>query len=196
MSDLLNNAVMELSKLPGIGKRTAMRLVLHLLRWEPSEVDQMSGALYQFRSEIRHCKLCNNLSDHEVCGICAAPNRDRKVVCVVEQVGDLLSIENTGQYHGLYHVLGGVISPMSGVAPSDLRIDKLLDVVRHNGVVEVIMALPTTVEGDTTQFYIARQLEGSGVRISVISRGIGFGDQLEYADAMTVGHALSNRQKL
>ncbi len=173
-----------------------MRLALHLLKWEVEEVDQMSGALFQFRQEIKKCRLCNNLSDTDTCGICNSTNRDQTTVCVVEQVGDLLSIENTGEYRGLYHVLGGVISPMSGVSPSDLRIDMLLSVVKENGVKEVIMALPTTIEGETTQFYINSQLQATGVRVSVISRGIGFGDELEYADAMTVGHALSNRQQL
>ena len=194
MSKLLDNVVGELSKLPGIGRRTALRLAMHLLRTSTEEVGQMTEAIDTFRREIKYCKQCNNLSDTDLCPICANPTRDHSTVCVVEQVGDVLSIENTGQYNGLYHVLGGVISPMQGIGPSDLKIDLLLERIAGGGIKEVILAIGTTVEGETTQFYLSRRLEQCpGLRVTSIARGIGFGDELEYADELTIAHAIHNR---
>lgn len=194
MSKLLDDVVGELSRLPGIGRRTALRLSMHLLRMDTEEVLRMAQSMSDFRSQIRYCARCNNLSDEELCPICADPSRDRSVVCVVEQVGDVLSIENTRQYNGLYHVLGGVISPMQGIAPSDLKIDLLLDNIAQGGIREVILALGTTVEGETTHFYLTRRLEQfPDVKVSTIARGIGFGDEIEYADELTIAHALHNR---
>ncbi len=197
MSRLLDDVVGELSKLPGIGRRTALRLALHMLRMEPEDVGQMTAAIDSFRSGIKYCKFCNNLSDDEVCPICRNESRDRTTVCVVEQVGDVMSIENTRQYNGLYHVLGGVISPMQGIGPSDLKIDMLLENIARGGISEVILAISTTVEGETTQFYITRRLEEcGGVKVTSIARGIGFGDELEYADELTIAHAIHNRTKI
>lgn len=196
MSKLLDNVVCELSKLPGVGRRTALRLALHLLRRDIDDVDMLAGSLYQFRRDIKYCTQCNNLSDNDLCPICSDPKRDRSVVCVVEQVADLISIENTGQYAGIYHVLGGVISPIQGISPSDLRINLLTDNIQRYQVREVILAIGTTVEGETTSYYISRKLQPLGITISAISRGIGFGDELEYADEMTITHALKNRKSL
>lgn len=196
MSRLLEDVVGELSRLPGIGRRTALRLAIHILRMEPGDVGQMTDAIDRFRNEIKYCSRCNNLSDDELCPICRSPQRDASMVCVVEGVGDVLSIESTRQYNGLYHVLGGVISPMQGIGPSDLKIDLLLDNIARGGIKEVILAIGTTVEGETTQFYITRRLEGTGVRISTIARGIGFGDDIEYADQLTIAHAINNRTKI
>ena len=194
MSKLLDDVVGELSRLPGIGRRTALRLSLHLLRMDAEEVVRMAQSMSDFRTRIRYCARCNNLSDEELCPICSDPSRDRSVICVVEQVGDVLSIENTRQYNGLYHVLGGVISPMQGIAPSDLKIDLLLDNIARGGVREVILALGTTVEGETTLFYLTRRLEQfPDVKVSTIARGIGFGDEIEYADELSIDHALHNR---
>ena len=194
MSKLLDDVVGELSRLPGIGRRTALRLSLHLLRMDAEEVVRMAQSMSDFRTRIRYCARCNNLSDEELCPICSDPSRDRSVICVVEQVGDVLSIENTRQYNGLYHVLGGVISPMQGIAPSDLKIDLLLDNIARGGVREVILALGTTVEGETTLFYLTRRLEQfPDVKVSTIARGIGFGDEIEYADELTLAHALHNQ---
>ena len=193
-SRLLEQAVGELSKLPGIGRRTALRLALHLLTREKEEVRQLADALDRFRTDIKHCSYCNNLSDKDICPICADPSRDRSVVCVVEQVGDVMSIENTRQYNGLYHVLGGVISPMQGISPSDLKIDLLLENIQRQGIKEVILAIGTTVEGETTLFYISRRLQQfPDVKVTTIARGIGFGDEIEYADGLTIAHAISNR---
>lgn len=196
MSQLLDNVVVELGKLPGVGRRTALRLALHILRQDVEQADMLAGAIYQFRRDIKRCEKCNNLSDTDICPICASTRRDRTVVCVVEQVADLISIEAASQYNGLYHVLGGVISPMTGITPSDLRIDLLQKSVEQNGVKEVILALPTTIEGETTQFYISRRLEGLPVTLTAISRGIGFGDEIEYAAPETIAHSLSNRKPL
>jgi recombination protein RecR len=193
MSRLLDDVVGELARLPGIGRRTALRLAIHLLRLDPEDVGRMAGAMERFRREIKYCTRCNNLSDDDLCPICRNESRDRSVVCVVEGVGDVISIENTRQYNGLYHVLGGVISPMQGVGPSDLKIDLLLENIARGEIKEVILAIGTTVEGETTQFYISRRLEGTGVRITAISRGIGFGDEIEYADELTIAHAIHNR---
>lgn len=194
MSKLLDDVVGELSKLPGIGRRTALRLAIHMLRMGREDVGGMTSAIDAFRNNIKYCSRCNNLSDDELCPICADMERDRSVVCVVEQVSDVISIENTRQYRGLYHVLGGVISPMQGVGPSDLKIDLLLDNIARGEIREVILAISTTVEGETTQFYITRRLEECpDVRISTIARGIGFGDEIEYADELTIAHAIHNR---
>ncbi|WP_308502521.1 recombination mediator RecR [uncultured Alistipes sp.] len=197
MSQLLQNVVGELSKLPGIGRRTALRLAMHLLRMEPESVAEMTESIDRFRNEIRHCAQCNNLSDEEVCPICADPERDHATICVVEQVADVLSIENTHQYRGLYHVLGGVISPMQGIAPSDLKIDLLCDRIAAGGVKEVILAISTSVEGETTLFYLMNRLRRyPGLKITSIARGIGFGDELEYVDELTITHALRNRREI
>ncbi|MBO5893336.1 MAG: recombination protein RecR [Alistipes sp.] len=197
MSQLLQDAVSEFAKLPGIGRRTALRLAMHLLKMETSAVEQMTDSIARFRRDIRHCELCNNLSDTARCPICSNPERDHSTICVVEQVGDLMSIENTRQYRGLYHVLGGVISPMQGVGPSDLKIDLLIDKIASGTVKEVILAISTSVEGETTLFYILNQLKQfPTVRISTIARGIGFGDELEYVDELTITHALINRREV
>lgn len=197
MSRLLQHVVGELSKLPGIGRRTALRLAIHLLRMEPDSVADMTRSIDDFRQKIRYCRVCNNLSDEEVCPICADRERDRSTICVVEQVADVLSIENTRQYRGLYHVLGGVISPMQGIAPSDLKIDLLTERIARGGVREVILAISTSVEGETTLFYLMNRLRGyEGLKITSIARGIGFGDELEYVDELTITHALMNRREI
>lgn len=197
MSKLLDDVVGELSRLPGVGRRTAMRLAMHLLRMETRDVELMAESMSRFRRDIRYCSRCNNLSDDELCEVCSDASRDRTTVCVVEQVKDVISIENTRQYNGLYHVLGGVISPMQGIGPSDLKIDLLLEHIARGEVGEVILALSTTVEGETTSFYISRRLAGcEGVRITSIARGIGFGDELDYADELTIAHAIHNRRPL
>ncbi|MBE6190153.1 MAG: recombination protein RecR [Alistipes sp.] len=197
MSQLLQDVVGELQKLPGIGRRTALRLAMHLLRMECESVDGMTRAIDRFRHDIKHCARCNNLSDTELCPICQSEERDRTTVCVVEQVADLLSIENTHQYRGLYHVLGGVISPMQGIAPSDLKIDLLCDRIAEGEIKEVILAISTSVEGETTLFYLMSRLrQFPEVKVTTIARGIGFGDELEYVDELTITHALMNRRAL
>ena len=197
MSLLLQSVVSELQKLPGIGRRTALRLAMHLLRMETESVDGMTRAIDRSRHDIKHCTRCNNLSDTDLCPICADEERDRTTICVVEQVADLLSIENTHQYRGLYHVLGGVISPMQGIAPSDLKIDLLCDRIAEGEVKEVILAISTSVEGETTLFYLMSRLrQFPDVKVSTIARGIGFGDELEYVDELTITHALMNRRLL
>lgn len=197
MSQLLQNVVGELSKLPGVGRRTALRLAIHLLRMDREEVAQMTESIDRFRNEIRYCARCNNLSDEEICPICADEERDHTTICVVEQVADVLSIENTHQYRGLYHVLGGLISPMQGISPSDLKIDLLCDRIAAGGVREVILAISTSVEGETTLFYLMNRLrQFEGLKITSIARGIGFGDELEYVDELTITHALRNRREI
>ena len=197
MSQLLQEVVGELQKLPGIGRRTALRLAMHLLKMEPESVDDMTTAIDRFRHEIQHCSRCNNLSDDAVCPICRNAERDHSTICVVEQVADLLSIENTHQYRGLYHVLGGVISPMQGISPSDLKIDLLCERIAKGNVKEVILAISTSVEGETTLFYLTSRLrQFPDVKITTIARGIGFGDELEYVDELTITHALLNRRSL
>ena len=197
MSQLLQDVVGELQKLPGIGRRTALRLAMHLLRMECDSVDGMTRAIDRFRHDIKHCVRCNNLSDTELCPICQSEERDRTTICVVEQVADLLSIENTHQYRGLYHVLGGVISPMQGIAPSDLKIDLLCDRIAEGEVKEVILAISTSVEGETTLFYLMSRLrQFPDLKVTTIARGIGFGDELEYVDELTITHALMNRRAL
>ena len=197
MSKLLQDAVAEFAKLPGVGRRTALRLAMHLLKMEGDEVEQMMQTISRYRREIRHCVRCNNLSDSDICPICSNPERDHTTICVVEQVGDLMSIENTRQYRGMYHVLGGVISPMQGVGPSDLKIDLLVEKIKQGGINEVILAISTSVEGETTLFYIMNRLrQYPEVRVTTIARGIGFGDELEYVDELTITHAMINRREV
>ena len=192
-SKLLENAVYEMSQLPGIGKRTALRLVLHLLKQPESQTHNLSKALSTLRDEVNFCKSCHNISDAELCEICANPKRDTTTICVVEDIRDVMAIENTSQYRGLYHVLGGKISPMEGVGPQDLNIDPLIEKVKAGGVSELIFALSSTMEGDTTNFYIYKQLEGVMIKTSTIARGISVGDELEYADEVTLGRSILNR---
>lgn len=192
-SRLLQKAVEEMSQLPGIGKRTALRLVLHLLRQPEAQTESLSRALRELRSGIRHCRECHNISDTEVCEICSNPRRDRTMVCVVEDIRDVMAIENTGHYRGLYHVLRGKISPMEGIGPQDLTIDSLVEKVRKGEVEELIFALSATMEGDTTNFYMSRQLEGMAVKLTTIARGIPVGDDLEYADEVTLGRSILQR---
>lgn len=192
-SVLLDNAVKEFSKLPGIGKKTALRLVLHLLRQSNEDVEQFGNAFITLRNGIRYCKVCHNISDSEICGICADERRDASQICVVENINEVISIENTQQFHGLYHVLGGVISPMDGVGPSDLAIDELIARLETGGIKEVILALSPTMEGDTTNFYLYKKLAKYEVEITTIARGVSIGDELEYADEVTLGRSILNR---
>ena len=197
MSKLLQDVVGELSKLPGVGRRTALRLAIHILRMERESVAEMTESIDRFRNEIKYCAQCNNLSDEEICPICADAERDHTTVCVVEQVADVLSIENTRQYKGLYHVLGGVISPMQGISPSDLKIDLLTGRIAAGGIREVILAISTSVEGETTLFYLMNRLrQFPALKVTSIARGIGFGDELEYVDELTITHALRNRREV
>ena len=197
MSKLLQDVVGELSKLPGVGRRTALRLAIHILRMERESVAEMTESIDRFRNDVKYCAECNNLSDEEVCPICLDDERDRTTICVVEQVADVLSVENTRQYKGLYHVLGGVISPMQGISPSDLKIDLLTERIARGGVKEVILAISTSVEGETTLFYLMNRLrQFPGVKVTSIARGIGFCDELEYVDELTITHALRNRREV
>lgn len=197
MSKLLQDVVGELSKLPGVGRRTALRLAIHMLRMEAESVGDMTRSIDRFRNEVKYCSRCNNLSDEDVCPICANPERDHATICVVEQVADVLSIENTRQYKGLYHVLGGVISPMQGISPSDLKIDLLTQRIARGDIREVILAISTSVEGETTLFYLMNRLrQYPDLKITSIARGIGFGDELEYVDELTITHALLNRRQI
>ncbi|MCR4918556.1 MAG: recombination mediator RecR [Prevotella sp.] len=202
-SILLERAVTEISNLPGIGRKTALRLALHLLHQEPSATDRLADALTHLRHDVKHCRLCHNISDTELCPICASGRRDASLVCVVENIQDVMAIENTQQYSGLYHVLGGLISPMDGVGPSQIEIDSLVERVRQTltatanddctAIQEVILALSSTMEGDTTAFYINRRLAETGVKVSVIARGISVGNELEYTDELTLGRSILNR---
>jgi recombination protein RecR len=192
-SRLLEDAVNEFSKLPGIGSKTALRLVLHLLRQPQAESEMLGKAIIQLRQEIKHCSICHNISDQNICQICSDPRRDNQTICVVENIRDVMSVENTRQFKGIYHVLGGVISPMDGIGPSDLSLASLEEKVKKGAVKEVIMALPTTMEGDTTSFYIYRKIKDVGIKISTIARGIAIGDDLEYADEVTLGRSIVNR---
>ncbi len=192
-SKLLQTAVEEFSKLPGIGRKTSLRLVLHLLGQDREDVNYFAKAISKLREEVVYCKSCHNISDREECDICGSPRRDKTIICVVEDLRDVIAIENTGQYHGLYHVLGGIISPMDGIGPDDLHIQSLVDRVRNNPVQEIILALSTTMEGDTTNFYIFRKLQDLNLKISAIARGIAIGDELEYADEVTLGRSIMNR---
>ena len=192
-SKLLENAVTEFARLPGIGKKTALRLVLHLLKKEQEEVHRFSEALTRLKDEVRHCKSCHNISDTDVCNICSNGSRDHSIVCVVENIRDVMSIENTQQYRGVYHVLGGIISPMDGIGPSDLEIDSLLRRVEEGGIREVIFALSTTMEGDSTNFFLFRKLKNSNIRITTLARGVSVGDELEFTDELTLGRSIVNR---
>ena len=192
-SKLLEKAVEEFAKLPGIGKKTALRLVLNLLNREVDDVTRFATAITSLREEIRFCKKCHNISDIEICQLCSNPSRDNSTLCVVEDIRDVMAIENTQQYRGLYHVLGGVISPMDGIGPQHLNIESLIDKVNSGEVKEIIFALSTTMEGDTTNFYIFKKLKETSVKVSTIARGIAFGDELEYADEITLGQSIANR---
>lgn len=192
-SKLLENAVYEMSQLPGIGKRTALRLVLHLLRQPKTQTEHLVNALGTLRDEIKFCKNCHSISDVDICDICSNPNRRKDIVCVVEDIRDVMAIESTGQYRGLYHVLGGKISPMDGVGPQNLTINSLIEKVKSAQITELIFALSATMEGDTTNFYIYKQLEGVDIKTSTIARGIGVNDELEYADEITLGRSIVNR---
>ena len=192
-SQLLERAVEAFSQLPGVGRKTALRLVLHLLRQPAGEVDGFAEAIVRVKHDVKYCKVCHNISDSDVCSICSDPRRDASLVCVVENIQDVMAIENTQQFHGLYHVLGGIISPMDGVGPHDLEIDSLVKRVDEGGVKELILALASTMEGDTTNFYLSRKLKGKNVKLSVIARGISVGDELEYTDEVTLGRSILNR---
>jgi recombination protein RecR len=192
-STLLQHAVNEMSRLPGIGRKSALRLVLHMLRMDPNQVDSLAGSLSQLVHEVRYCRVCHNISDVETCAICSDSHRDAGMVCVVENVQDVMAIEQTQQYRGLYHVLGGVISPMDGISPSNLEIQSLIERVQAGGVREVILALSPTMEGDTTNFYIYRKLQDTGVAVTVIARGVAQNDELQYTDEVTLGRALLGR---
>ncbi|MFQ6940108.1 MAG: recombination mediator RecR [Alistipes finegoldii] len=197
MSKLLQDVVGELSKLPGVGRRTALRLAIHILRMERESVAEMTESIDRFRNDVKYCAECNNLSDEEVCPICLDDERDRTTICVVEQVADVLSIENTHQYQGPLPRAGRVISPMQGISPSDLKIDLLTERIARGGVKEVILAISTSVEGETTLFYLMNRLrQFPGVKVTSIARGIGFGDELEYVDGLTITHALRNRREV
>lgn len=192
-SQLLEKAVSEFSKLPGIGRKTALRLVLNMLRRTDDEVNTFTQSLTRLKSEVHYCRVCHNISDTDLCPICSDPRRDASQVCVVENIQDVMAIENTQQYHGLYHVLGGIISPMDGIGPGDLQIDSLVKRVETGDVGEVILALSSTMEGDATNFYISRKLSPLHVKVSVIARGISVGDELEYTDEVTLGRSILNR---
>jgi len=192
-SKLLEQAVREFASLPGIGNKTALRLVLHLLKQDTEDVESFGNAMIELKQNIHHCKTCKNISDTETCQICSNPNRDGNLVCVVENIRDVMSIENTGQYTGLYHVLGGIISPMDGIGPADLTIDSLEQRIEEGRIDEVILALSTTMEGDTTNFYIYKRLKNHPVRVSTLARGVAIGDELEYADEITLGRSIVDR---
>jgi recombination protein RecR len=192
-SKLLENAVEEFAKLPGIGRKTALRLVLHLLRSDLNEVEGFGNAMIQLKREVKHCGICHNISDTETCNICANPNRNDTTICVVETIRDVLSIENTHQFNGRYHVLGGIISPMDGIGPNNLEIDSLINRVETGDVNEVILALSTTMEGDTTNFYLYKKLKQFEVKITTIARGVAVGGELEYTDELTLGRSILNR---
>ena len=202
-SILLSDAVEQVASLPGIGRKTALRLVLHLLRQPNKDVEAFTGAISKLKEEVKYCRVCHTISDQEVCPICQSHSRDKHTVCVVENVQDVMSIENTGQYNGLYHVLGGIISPMDGVGPADIEIDSLVERVKNDDIHEVILALPTTMEGDTTNFYIYRRLQNlnkgdnasspDSLKISQIARGIAIGNEIEYTDEITLGRSIVNR---
>ena len=192
-SKLIEDAVNEFASLPGVGKKTALRFVLHLLKKNTAEVEKFGSAFIKLRNELRYCNKCHNISDSELCAICASANRDHSLVCVVEDVRDVMAIENTQQYKGVYHVLGGIISPMDGIGPSDLNIESLAEKVKRGEIKEVMMALSTTMEGDTTNFYIYKRLKDQPVSITTIARGVSIGDELEYADEITLGRSIVNR---
>jgi recombination protein RecR len=192
-SKLIESAVEQFATLPGIGKKTALRLVLHLLKKNEHDVQHFGNTLIKMREQIKYCQKCFNISDSDICEICINPKRDQSIVCVVQDIRDVLAIENTGQHRGVYHVLGGIISPMDGIGPGDLNIEPLVQKVAFGEIKEIVLALSTTMEGDTTNFYIYRRLQDSEINISVIARGIAFGDELEYADEITLGRSIVNR---
>lgn len=192
-SKLLEEAIVELVKLPGIGKRTALRLAIWILKQEPSRAETLGNALISLRNNITYCRICHNIADGDVCNICSDEKRDKHIICVVEDIRDVMAIENTNQHKGVYHVLGGIISPMEGIGPQDINIGALIDKTESEEVKEVIMALPSTTEGDTTAFYIFRKIQKNVPVISAISRGIAIGDDLEYADEVTLGKSIKNR---
>jgi recombination protein RecR len=192
-SKLLENAINELSKLPGVGKKTALRLVLHMLKWTNEEVERFGTSFITLKNEVKRCRVCHNISDNDTCEICSNSSRDAETVCVVENIRDVMSIENTHQFNGVYHVLGGLISPMDGVGPGDLTITSLVERIANGNVKEVILALSTNMEGETTNFYIYRKIKSMPVNISTIARGVGFGDELEYTDEITLGRSIKNR---
>jgi recombination protein RecR len=192
-SKLLENAVNEFASLPGIGRKTAFRLVMNLLKRDSEEVKRFGESIIRLHREIHYCKSCHNISDSEICSICSDEKRDRSIVCVVENIPDVMAIENTRQYRGIYHVLGGVISPVDGIGPADLRIDSLEEKVSSGGISEVILALSTTMEGDTTNFYLYRRLNKYNVFLTTLARGVAIGDELEYTDEITLGRAINNR---
>jgi recombination protein RecR len=195
-SALIENAVNEFAKLPGIGKKTALRLVLHLLKQETAQVEQFGDVIARMRQQIRFCNVCHNVSDAEVCSICSSHSRQKQVVCVVESIRDVMAIENTQQFNGLYHVLGGIISPIDGIGPDQLNVHSLVERVQYQGVEEIIMAVSPTIEGDTTIYYLSKKLKEFPVKITTIARGIAFGGELEYADEMTLARSISNRLPL
>jgi recombination protein RecR len=193
-SSLLSNAVEELTALPGIGRKSALRFALHLLKQPRENVERFSKAIIRMRDEIKYCTVCNMISDTPICSVCSDSRRDSSLVCVVESVRDVLSIENTGEFKGVYHVLGGIISPMDGVSPSDLSIDSLVNRVESGSVEEVFLALSTTMEGETTSYYIYKKIGRFPIKVSTIARGVGFGDELEFTDEVTLGRSITNRQ--
>lgn len=195
-SRLLERAVQELTHLPGVGRKTALRFALYLLRQNQETVHAFSDSLTRLRDEVKHCRVCHNLSDTEICDICSNPRRDTSTICVVENIHSVMSIENTGQFHGLYHVLGGVISPMDGVGPSNLELESLFARVAQGGIKEIILALNPTMEGDTTNFYISRRLADTDVKFTVLARGVSVGDDLEYTDEVTLGRSILGRTPL
>lgn len=195
-SKLLERAVQELTKLPSVGRKTALRYALYILSQDKEAVHTLSDSITKLRDEVKHCKICHNISDTEVCDICSNPQRDKSTICVVENIHSVMSIENTGQFHGLYHVLGGVISPMDGVGPADLELKSLFERVEQGGIQEIILALNPTMEGDTTNFYISRNLAQTGVKLSVLARGVSVGDDLEYTDEVTLGRSILGRTPL
>jgi len=192
-SKLLENSLNELSKLPGIGKKTALRLALYILKEENNYAESLGNSIIKLRNEIQYCKTCHNISDSETCEICSNPKRDHSTLCVVEDVRDVMAIENTGQFTGIYHILGGIISPMDGIGPGDLNIESLIKKISEDKINEVIMALSTTIEGDTTNYYIYKKLSRFNIKITTIARGISIGDELEYADEITLGRSIINR---
>ncbi len=192
-SKLLDKAVNEFSKLPGIGKKTALRLVLHLLKQTNEEVYTFGNSIIELKEKVKHCKKCNNISDEDICNICSNKKRNQLIVCVVENIKDVMAIENTQQFKGLYHVLGGIISPMDGIGPSDLKIDSLINKVENDDISELILALSTTMEGDATNYYIFKKLKQYNIKISILARGVAFGDELQYADELTLGRSIINR---
>ncbi len=192
-SILLEKAVQSFSSLPGVGRKTALRLVLHLLRQPEQSVAQFTDAITTLRRDVHYCRICHNISDTEVCAICNSIRRDKQTICVVENIQDVMSIENTGQYNGVYHVLGGIISPMDGIGPKDIEIDSLVGRIDPEKIQEVILALPTTMEGDTTNFYIYKRLQPTGVRVSQLARGVAIGNELEYTDEITLGRSIVGR---